>query len=74
LRSPIAGKLWLHSNTKRKRNSNVNFFDTFGLISQVGHRARHASNAVIATTRKSSAFYMVAKQRRRRRAEWCEPV
>jgi hypothetical protein len=61
LRNPISGKLWLHSNTKRKRNSNVNFFHTFGLISEVGHRASHATNAVIATTRKSSAFYVVAK-------------
>jgi hypothetical protein len=61
LRNPIAGKLWLHSNTKRKRNSNVHFFYTFGLISQVGHRAGHASNAVIAATRKSSALYVMAK-------------
>jgi hypothetical protein len=63
LRNPISGKLRLHSNTKRKCNSNVNFFYTFGLISQVGHRASNATNSVIAATRKPSAFYVMSKQR-----------
>jgi hypothetical protein len=50
LRNPISGKLRLHSNSKRKRNSNVHFFHVFRLISQVGHRSGNASNSVIAAT------------------------
>jgi hypothetical protein len=74
LRNPISRKLRLHSNTKRKCNSNVHFFHTFRLISQVGHRASNATNSVIAATRKSSALYVMSQQRSRRWAEWREPV
>jgi hypothetical protein len=74
LRYPISGKLRLHTDSKCKRNSNVYFFHIFGLISQIGNRAGHATNSVIAAARKSSAFYVMSKQGSRRWTERCELV
>jgi len=74
LHNPISRKLWLHSNSKRKRNSNVHFFHVFGLISQIGNRSGHATNSVIATARETTAFYVMSQQRSRRWTEWREPV
>jgi len=74
LRNPISGKLRLHSNSKRKRNSNVHFFHVFGLISQIGHRSGHATNSVIATARETTAFYVVTQQRSGLTSKWCELI
>jgi hypothetical protein len=74
LRHPISRELRLYTNSKRKRNSDVNFFHVLGLVSKVGHRARHATNAVITAAREPSALNMMTKQRCSPRSKWSKLV
>jgi hypothetical protein len=62
LHHPVSGKLWLHSNSKRKSNCNMHFIDTFSLIAQVRNGARHPTNAVVTATRQSTTLHVMPKQ------------